>query len=178
MKYILLIALLATLASNAENIPDSFIIEKNWSNNNFSTSNGGEIKYKVSVINPTYKYELRGQTVAYARINNKINKNVISVFDETDVLIGTIVEFFNNSFFGMEVIYYIYDSNNKVIYKSKKDSYLITAMSISDDQGTCYINRNCWGCKDTWFLDFNNCKIDRRVIMFIPVFKTYNYYDD
>jgi len=134
------------------------------------------------VISLTTIYHMLIDNEKYAKARQKIVSigTVIEIFDKNDKLIGSVEEKLFTSF-GFYSLYNIYDANGKKIAYSEKHKYMTTKFKIKSanmqKSDICTISRPMVNVfSDTWTVDFNDSNFDKRLLVFIPCFKT--YYDN
>lgn len=98
----------------------------------------------------------------------------IEVFDDKDQKIGSFEEEILESLFSIKSIYSIKDASGKLIGKSEKLELLSTDVEILSPSGdlVCKIHRPALNLfSDSWNIEING-NIDKRLIIFIPAYKT------
>jgi hypothetical protein len=140
----------------------------------FDLSDGSSISEDVISLSTNFNLTLDGEKYArshehYISIGSKID-----VYDENDVLLGTVEEKLFNSFFSFYSSYNIYDANHKQIAKSVKHEFMTSEFIITDmaDKEICVITQDHFTLTDTWNFNFKQDKYDKRLFVFIPCYKT------
>ena len=144
----------------------------------FKVNDGSLIKQKVPSIKTTFTLYKDKQKIAKASQKLLTIGAKIDVFDYEDVKIGSINEVLFTSF-GLYSKYEILNQNNDIIAVSEKHQYFTTEFFISDLNGKpiCKISRPAINIiSDKWIIKFINQEFDKRLIIFIPFYKT--FYDN
>lgn len=177
-KLFIALMLLVSMTTQAQ-LPNSFVIEECMvsigTDFNIDIINGEIVE---EVLSLTTNFHLLIDNEKYATARNKLMSigTKTQIFDSNDKLIGSVEEKMFTSF-GFYSLYYIYDANGKKIASSEKHKYMSTKFQIkSTDMSNkviCTISRprmNMFG--DTWTVEFKDSNFDKRLLVFIPCYKT------
>lgn len=176
----ILFLLLVTTISFGQ-IPDEIKLKEEFATigTDFSYENLS-IDQNVIDITTSFDLEVSGKKIAEARqqiisIGSKIN-----IYDEYGVNIGYVQEELFTSW-GFYSRYTIYDHNGSILASSEKHKFMATSFTIKNNSGKvlCKITRPMFNLvTDTWDIKFYGNSIDRRLIVFIPCYKTYRDNND
>lgn len=136
----------------------------------------GRVVERVFRTTTTFEYfNTKGEKVAYAKKSLFSWGVEMKVYDgKTDRLIGSIHENVMESMFSVSSIYSVYDANNNKIATSEKLSFFGTDIDIYiKSKINTEISRDAINLfSDTWTIEFKDEAIDRRLLIFIPCYKT------
>lgn len=171
---LLLMTLSMTLVSQ---IPNNFTISEDIVSigTDFGISSiNGRITEKIVTIGTDYTLKIDGKKIAVAKQQIISLGSKVNIYDEFGDKIGSIEEIIIESLFSIYSRYNIYDARgNKVAY-SEKHSLMSTTFTIKSNSGTvCTIERPMINVlSDSWKVKFKDTNIDKRLIIFIPCYKT------
>lgn len=177
-KLFLLLFILISLSTQAQ-LPNNFKIEEcviSIGTDFEIESIDGYIAEKV--ISFTTEFTLSINDRKYAKAKQRLISigTKTDIFDSTDKLIGSVEEvLFTN--FGIYSLYNIFDAHGNKIAYSEKHKFMSTEFTIKDmsNKLICTIKRPMINVmSDTWTVNFANTSFDKRLVVFIPCYKTYN----
>lgn len=135
----------------------------------------GVVEERVLSWGKTFEYLMNGQLVSRAEQRVLSWGIDIEVFDDKKVKIGEIEEEILEGMFSIKTIYSIKDSSGKVIGKSKKLDFFGTDIDIYNMNGDLIatMRRPMINLlSDSWKINIMDDKIDKRLLVFIPCYKT------
>jgi uncharacterized protein YxjI len=152
-------------------IGDNFIV----SSNNLKIC---KIKEKILSLTPSFKmYDMSDNLLAYDEVEFLSFNNVIKIYDAKHIYLGKIEQEIFENILSIENTYSLFDDKDNKIGTSRKLELLSTKIHIYDNNKEIVnMKRPAFNIiSDTWNLNINS-NIDRRLILFIPCYKT--YYDN
>jgi uncharacterized protein YxjI len=167
--------------SGSFEIPNSFkVSEKIISYGcDFNISSGGKsygkVEEKVFRATKSFKYyDNNGGELARATQSFLSWGVEIKVYDNNNKHIGTIKEEIFESLFSIKTIYSIYSPSGKMLATSKKLDFIGTDIEIFENGiSTVVMKRPMFNLlSDDWSVDIKSTKIDKRILIFIPCYKT------
>jgi uncharacterized protein YxjI len=175
--FITIIITLMVSISSAQ-LPNSFNIEE------YAISMGTDFKIPnvayidQEIISLTSSFNLTIDGKIYARSKERLVSfgSIIDITDSNGKKIGSIEEHLFYSIFGMYSLYNIYDSRGSLIGTSTKHELMSTSFTIRDKNGQliCTITRPAVNfVSDVWTVNFTDTSFDKRLIVFIPCYKTH-----
>ena len=139
------------------------------------TNKCGVVEERVLSWGKTFEYLMNDTLVARAE-QKVLSWGVdIEIFDNKKVKIGEIEEEILESMFSIKTIYSIKDANGNIIGKSKKLDFFGTDIDIYDTDGSVIatMRRPMINLlSDSWDINIKSDKIDKRILVFIPCYKT------
>jgi uncharacterized protein YxjI len=137
----------------------------------------GKIEEKTLNLTKTFNIlDINGNLVARSEQAMISWGTLIKIYDDNHKLIGSIQEKVMNSMFKVYTEYKILDANGKLIAQSSKmEVGKATTFNISNSSGkqVCSMKRPFINIlSDSWDVQFYGDNIDRRLILFIPAYKT------
>lgn len=180
MKNLFIILLLIVANIATAQIPNNFKYTEDVISigTNFSSDCNLTVKQTVPSFKTVFTLYNNGNKVAKASQRLVTFGTKIDVYDANDNKIGTIEERLFTSI-GFYSLYKIYDKNGNLIATSEKHKYFTTKFYINDSKNKtiCTISRPAINpVRDTWTVNFNDPSVDKRLLVFIPCYKT--YYDN
>lgn len=180
MKKILSIFLISILSLTAftQSLPNQFTIDEYVMSigTDFKINDGkGYIDEDVVSLGTNYTLKVDGTLVAKAKqqlisIGSKIN-----IYDGNGNKIGSVEEVIFTSMFGIYSKYNIYDGSGTKVAFSEKHSLMETEFVVKSTSGNtiAVIKRPMINMfSDTWDVNFKDSSFDKRLIIFIPCYKT------
>lgn len=168
-------------ASTDSELPNKFKIDQDIISigSDFSLKNGsnsyGRIEERVMNLTTTFEY-LQNDTLIARAEEAMLSWGVkINVYDGSDNLLGSIEEEILEGMFSIKTIYSIKNSNGDVIGKSKKLDFIGTDIDIYDTDNNLIVKMDrpmINLMSDTWNVQILSEKIDKRLLVFIPCYKT------
>ena len=180
-RLLFLLTFLIPFIGSTQELPNTFIIEEDAISigTDFTIETGsdvGTIEQEVISLGSNFTLEMDGTLVAESRQHIISFGSKISILDGDGYKIGMIEERIFGGFFGILSNYFIYNNNGKVIAKSTKHDLMATEFIIRDmnDKPIAKISRPMFELvSDTWTVKFLNTSFDKRLIVFIPAYKTH-----
>lgn len=179
MKTLLIVFLLISSLSFGQIPNDIKLTEEIISiTTNFDSDTNIKIKGELISFTPEFTLYQNGNKIGKS-VQRIISIGTINdIYDEKNNKIGSVEEqlFMSLGFYSR---YKVYDKNDKLVAISEKHKYLTTVFNITDvnNNNVCTIKRPAINLmSDTWYVHFNNVKFDKRLLIFIPCYKT--YYDN
>ncbi len=164
---------------NSINLPDHFTIEEDvfawWTD--FEIPWTGKVVERTLNLNTTFELQdTNGNVIANAKKELFSLWVVINIEDNKWHKLWSIEEEIIESLFNIKTVYSIKDGIGNTIWTSEKLAFIGTDIDIYDNQGkeivTC--TRGPLNLlSDTWDVDIKDNKIDKRIIAFIPCYKTH-----
>jgi len=167
-----------TKSNTSDTLTDKFDIEENLISigTDFTISTGGIIEQRTLNLRTTFEYLQNDKVIASAEKSLLSWGVEIIIYDSKKEKIGSIEEEIIKSMFSIKTIYTIKDAKGTVLGTSKKLDFIGTDIDIYDQSGNiiCTMTRPMINLlSDTWTVNIINNKIDKRILIFIPCYKTY-----
>lgn len=135
----------------------------------------GVVEERVFSWGKTFEY-LTNDTLVSRAEQRVISWGVkIDVYDESKNKIGSIEEEILEGLFSIKTIYSIKDSSDNIVGKSKKLDFFGTDVDIYNDKGDLIVTMTrpmINILSDTWTINIKSDEIDKRILVFIPCYKT------
>lgn len=139
------------------------------------SSKCGVVEERVLSWGTTFEYMMNDTLVARAEervISWGVN---IDVYDNNKTKIGSIEEEILESMFSIKTIYSIKDADGSVVGKSKKLDFFGTDIDIYNPNGDLVVTMErpmINLLSDSWTINIKSDEIDKRILVFIPCYKT------
>ena len=176
----ILIVLSVSITLFGQNLPNKFRINEDLISigTDFTLTNGakGTIEQKIFSIGSNFILKINGEVIAKSVQAIISWGSKITILDGNKIKIGSIEEILATSFFSVYSKYSIYDANGKKIAISEKHDLMATSFIIKDMDGKviCNITRPMINIMtDRWDIEFTDSKFDKRLVLFIPCYKTH-----
>ena len=177
-KLITLIVLLGiTISLGAQELPNKFTITEDVISigTDFTINDDIVIHQKLFNLTSTFKLYIDEELYTEARQAMISIGSSINIYDNKGIKIGTIQERIFNSW-GVYSKYEILDKNGKLIASSEKRQLMVTSFTLKDTKGNtiCKISRPAINIfSDEWSVDIYDKSFDKRLLVFIPCYKTH-----